>query len=114
MIIREIITRVINEQTGEILKEISNFENGLLYGVYAVISNKTVRANEKLLIRWHNNKKDVPGEEMIHTNRGWFIDGYQVDEKSTEKWFDMTKNNRSWQPNQKKKWNLKKKPVKKS
>ena len=98
MIIREIITRVINEQTGEILKEISNFENGLLYGVYAVISNKTVRANEKLLIRWHNNKKDIPGEEMIHTNRGWFIDGYQIDEKSTEKWFNLTGNQRYSKP----------------
>lgn len=113
MIIREIITRIINEETGELLKEISNFENGLLYGVYAVVSNKTVRTKEKLLIRWHNNKKEVPGKEMVLTNRGWFLDGYHLDEKSTEKWFSMTGNNRSWRPNHKK-WNSKTKRVKKS
>jgi hypothetical protein len=116
-VIREIITRIVNEETGEVLKEISNFENGLLYGVYAVVSNKTVRANEKLLIRWYNNKKDVPGKEMIHTNRGWFLDGYQLDEKSTQKWFDMTGLSRSSANTKKRtqqRWNSKKKPVKKS
>ena len=114
-LIREIVTRIVNEETGEILKEISNFQNGLLYGVYAVTSNKTVRAKEKFIIRWHNNKKDIPGKEMIKTNRGWFLDGYHLDEKSTEKWFNMTGNNRSIHPTKSnKKWNSKKKPVKKS
>lgn len=101
MIIREIITRSINEKTGELLKEVSNFENGLLYGVYAVVSNKTVRTNEKLFIRWYNKNKSIPGKEMIKTNRGWFLDGYHLDEKSTQKWFDMTGNNRSFNPSNK-------------
>ena len=101
MIIREIITRTINEKTGELLKEVSNFENGLLYGVYAVVSNKTVRTNEKTFIRWYNKNKSIPGKEMIKTNRGWFLDGYHLDEKSTQKWFDMTGNNRSFKPSNK-------------
>lgn len=113
-LIREIITRVYNDETGELIKEFSNFQNGLLYGVYAVISNKTVRAKEKNLIRWYNKKANVPGKEMVKTNRGWFLDGYHLDEKSTEKWFDMTGNNRSFRPNkQNKKWNSVKKHVKK-
>ena len=66
-----------------------------LYGLYSVISNKTVRKSENFYIRWKNKKKDVPGKEMIRTNRGWFIDGHHVDEKSTEKWFTLTENDRS-------------------
>ena len=112
MIIREIITRIINEETGEIIKEISNFQNGLLYGVYAVTNNQTVRAKERTYIRWFNRNKNIPGNEMIKTNRGWFLDGYHLDEKSTQKWFDMTGNDRFSNP--KKKWNSVKKPVKKS
>lgn len=70
--------------------------NGKLYGIYSVISNKTVRRNEKLFERWFNKSKNVPGRQMIHTNRGWFIDGHEVDEKSVETWFSMTKLDRDW------------------
>lgn len=111
MVIREIVTRIINEQTGELLKEVSNFENGLLYGVYAVVSNKTVRTKEKLLIRWYNKKADIPGKEMVKTNRGWFIDGYQVDDRSVNDWFRLTGNTKNPKP---KKWNSSRKHVKKS
>lgn len=113
MFIREIITEVVDPQTGEIT-EVSNFQNGLLYGLYAVVSNKTVRAKERLMIRWKNRNSSVPGNEMIKTNRGWFLDGYQLDEKSTELWFTATKNHRSWRPKENKKWNSQKKPGKKS
>ena len=111
MRIREIITHEVNKETGEII-EYSNFQNGLLYGLYAVVDNKTVRTNEKFIIRWNNKKQGVLGQEMIRTNRGWFLDGYRLDEKSTELWFTLTKNNRSFNPF-KKKWNLKKKQSKK-
>lgn len=102
MHIREIITKVVNKETGEIT-EVSNFQNGLLYGIYSVISNKTVRDKEKLMIRWWNKNKNVPGNEMIKTNRGWFLDGYHIDERSIEQWFIATKNDRSWRPGKSKK-----------
>lgn len=79
------------ENKKEIIKEVSIFENGLLYGKYAVISNKTIRNKEKLLIRWKNNDKNVPGKELTKTNRGYFIDGYNVDLKSTNEWFNFAK-----------------------
>ena len=101
MLIREIITRITNTETGEVTEK-SNIINGKLYGVYNVISNKTVRQNEKLFIRWRNKTKNVSGEEMVRTNRGWFIDGYHVDEKSIELWFNLTKNDRSWRPRKRK------------
>lgn len=69
-----------------------------LYGLYSVISNKTVRKSENLFIRWRSKNKDIPGKECIKTNRGWFIDGKNVDEKSTELWFKTTGNDRSWKP----------------
>lgn len=95
--VREIITENVNPETGEITK-VSNFREGLLYGLYAVISNKTVRENEKFYVRWRNKDKSVPGKEMVRTNRGYFIDGYNVDEKSIQMWFNLTGNNRSWRP----------------
>ena len=51
MKIREIITTSVNKETGEVEFH-SNFKNGLLYGLYAVTDNKTVRAKEKKLTRW--------------------------------------------------------------
>lgn len=73
----------------------SDFIDGLLYGGYSVVSNKTVRAKEKFLVRWKNKDPNIPGKEMVKTNRGYFIDGYNVDERSTNLWFKLTKNNRN-------------------
>jgi hypothetical protein len=101
MKIREIITEVVDKETGEVV-EVSNFENGLLYGKYAVTNNQTVREKEKLMVRWWNKKKEISGSEMIKTNRGYFLDGYHLDEKSTELWFRLTGNDRSWRPSKKK------------
>lgn len=112
MKIREIITTSVNKETGEIEVH-SNFKNGLLYGLYAVTDNKTVRAKEKKLTRWWNNNKEIPGYEMSRTNRGWFLDGYHLDEKSTEKWFNLTGNQRYAKPKVHKKWNSAKKQEKK-
>ena len=112
MKIREIITTSVNKETGEV-EIYSNFKNGLLYGLYAVTDNKTVRAKEKKLTRWWNNNKSIPGYEMSKTNRGWFLDGYHLDEKSTEKWFNLTGNQRYGKPKVHKKWNSVKKQEKK-
>ena len=76
-------------------KEKSVFENGLLYGVYSVISHKTVRNKERFVVRWRNKDKSIPGFTMEETNRGYFIDGYNVDLKSADKWFALTKNNKN-------------------
>lgn len=53
-----------------------------LYNLYSVISNKTVRKNESFYKRFPKHKF-VPGL-LVKTNRGYFIDGHQVDLKSTE------------------------------
>ena len=53
-----------------------------LYNLYSIISNKTIRKNEKLYKR-HPKNKFVPGT-LIKTNRGYFIDGKNVDLKSAE------------------------------
>lgn len=97
MNIREIISQREDKKTGEIYL-VSNIKDGKLYGVYHVISNKTVRENEKFYVRWRNKEANVPGKEMIRTNRGYFIDGYNVDEKSTQLWFSLTHNDRSYRP----------------
>lgn len=81
-----------NPETQEVQ---SDFIDGLLYGGYSVVSNKTVRAKEKFLVRWKNKDPNIPGKEMVKTNRGYFIDGYNVDERSTNLWFKLTKNNRN-------------------
>lgn len=80
-----------NPETQEVQ---SDFINGLLYGGYSVISNKTVRAKEKFLVRWKNKDPNIPGKEMVKTNRGYFIDGYNVDERSVKLWFALTGCNR--------------------
>lgn len=72
-----------------------------LYGMFSVISNKTVRAKENFFVRWKNKNKDFPSKEMIKTNRGWFIDGHNVDEKSADIWFNATGNDRNWRPQKK-------------
>ena len=83
----------------EIVEEVqSPFENGLLYGGYSVISNKTVRAKEKFMVRWINKNPDIPGKEMIKTNRGYFIDGYNVDLRSTNLWFSLTGLDKNYRP----------------
>lgn len=110
MLPKEIITEVVDKETGEVI-EVSNFENGLLYGLFSVVSNKTVRENEKFLVRWFNKDKTVPGAVMTRTNRGYFIDGYNVDERSIKLWFNLTKLDRNWKPKPKKQW--KKKTTKK-
>ena len=60
-----------------------------LYGKFCVVSNKTVRKNERSYKRFpgHNS---VPGK-MVRTKRGYFIDGRQVDGKSVDLWFNLVK-----------------------
>ena len=94
MNIREIITTKVNKETGEEV-QISNIINDKLYGVYHVISNKTVRENERFCVRWRNRDTNIPGKEMVRTNRGYFIDGYNVDDVAVNMWFTMTKNSRN-------------------
>ena len=101
----------VDTETGEVL-QIPAVRNGVLYDIYSVVSNKTVREHEHLMVRWWNKNKAIPGREMIKTNRGWFLDGWNIDEKSTQKWFNLTGNDRSLRPNPKKKWNFQK-PLKK-
>lgn len=101
----------VDTETGEVL-QVPVVRDGFLYGIYGVISNKTVREHEREFIWWLNKNKAIPGYEMIKTNRGWFLDGWNIDEKSTEKWFNLTHNDRSFRPNPKKKWNSKKKQQK--
>lgn len=68
------------------------FKGGKLHGLFSVISNKTVRQNEKFYKKFKGHKS-VPGS-MVKTNRGYFIDGYNVDQKSTNLWFDLVRNSR--------------------
>lgn len=104
---------VVDTETGEIM-QIPAVSRGDLYGTYSVISNKTVRQKEKLTLRWKNKTPGVFGEEMIKTNRGWFLDGWNIDERSVEDWFRATGNNRFWKPNKySKKRNFKSKYTKK-
>jgi len=63
-----------------------------LYDLYPVISNKTVRQNEKKFIRWKNRNKEIPGKTMVKTNRGYFLDGHNIDQKSVDTWFLLTEN----------------------
>lgn len=80
----------------------------LLYDMYAVVSNKTVRKNEKKSHYWINKNEEVPGKMMVKTNRGYFLDGYNIDEKSTDKWFTLTGLPRYRKPKFKKIWKNKK------
>lgn len=60
-----------------------------LYDQFCIVSNKTVRKNERLYKRFPGHSS-VPGT-MIKTKRGYFIDGHQVDAKSTNLWFNLVK-----------------------
>lgn len=63
-----------------------------LHNLYWVISNKTVRRNEKYYRKFKGHK-DVPGV-LVKTNRGYFIDGHEVDKKAVETWFNLVKSAR--------------------
>lgn len=58
-----------------------------LHGLYCVISNKKVRRNEKFYKRYPSIK-GVPGV-LVKTNRGYFIDGREVDKKAVETYFGL-------------------------
>lgn len=58
-----------------------------LYGLYSVISNKRVRKNEKFYKRFSRHKF-IPGT-LVQTNRGFFIDGHNVDQKSVDLYNDL-------------------------
>lgn len=53
-----------------------------LFNLYSVISNKTIRKHERFYKRYPRHKS-VPGV-LIETNRGFFIDGHNVDLKSVK------------------------------
>lgn len=60
-----------------------------LYNLYTVISNKAVRKNEKFYKRFPRHKS-VKGT-LVQTNRGYFIDGKNVDFASAELYQSMVK-----------------------
>ena len=60
-----------------------------LNNFYSIISNKTVRKNESFYKRFPGHKS-VPGT-LVKTNRGYFIDGYQVDMASVELYKSLIK-----------------------
>lgn len=57
----------------------------MLYDLYSVVSNKTVRKNEKYYKKFKKRNKEIPGT-LVKTNRGYFIDGYNVDKRSSDLW----------------------------
>ena len=61
-----------------------------LYNLYTVISNKSIRKNERFYKRFPRNKA-VKGT-LVQTNRGYFIDGKNVDAASAELYQSMVKN----------------------
>lgn len=63
-----------------------------LYDLYWVISNKTIRKNEKVYKKFRGHKK-VPGT-LVKTGRGYFIDGHEVDKKAVDTWFNLVKSAR--------------------
>ena len=65
------------------------FKDGKLYGIYSVVSNKTIRPAEKYYKKFRGNKQVLGSMEK--TNRGYFIDGYNVDMASANMWFDYVK-----------------------
>lgn len=62
-----------------------------LFGIYNVISNKTVRAHENFYKKFKFHNKYVPGI-LIQTNRGYFINGHNVDLASAELWKRLNDN----------------------
>ena len=64
-----------------------------LYDIYCVISDKKVRKNEKFYKRY-SRSKTLPGT-LVKTNRGYFIDGQNVDQKAVETYIETLKCNKS-------------------
>lgn len=60
-----------------------------LYDIYCVISDKKVRKNENFYKRYPRSKT-LPGT-LIKTNRGYFIDGQNVDQKAVETYIETIK-----------------------
>ena len=59
-----------------------------LYNIYNVISNKTVRAHENFYKKYKRKNKNVLGT-LVKTNRGFFLDGHQIDVASMLMWHKM-------------------------
>jgi len=55
-----------------------------LHRGYQVISNKTVRRNEKFIEIWYTKNTGV----LKRTNRGYFLDGKCVSWVSAENWLE--------------------------
>lgn len=87
------------EKVEEVVEE--TIINGKLYGVWNIISNKTVRQNEKHLVRYHKSNKECKGF-LCKTGRGYFIDGYNVDRKAVSDWAAMNNGLRVFVPSKKK------------
>lgn len=64
-----------------------------LHGLYSIISNKTIREHEKMFKRFPRNKY-VPGN-LIQTNRGYFIDGKNVDLASARLYQELVESARN-------------------
>ena len=60
-----------------------------LYNIYSVISNKTVRRHEKLYKRFP--KSNILPGTLVKTNRGYFIDGQNVDQKAVSIYLESLK-----------------------
>lgn len=60
----------------------------MLYNLYTVISNKTVRQHENFFKKYRKKNKKTPGT-LVRTNRGWFIDGKEVDKRSVDLWHSL-------------------------
>ena len=59
-----------------------------LYGIYNVISNKGIRAHENFYKKYRKKNKKVQGQ-LVRTNRGFFIDGKEVDQKAVTLWHNI-------------------------
>lgn len=62
-----------------------------LFGIYNVISNKTVRTHEDFYKKFKFRNKYVLGT-LIQTNRGYFINAHNVDLASAELWKKLNNN----------------------
>ena len=64
-----------------------------LYNIYSIISNKTVRTHENFSKTFKKRNKYVLGQ-LVKTNRGYFIDGFNVDLASASLWKEMNSNSK--------------------
>ena len=60
-----------------------------IYNLYSVVSNKYIRRNEKFYKRYPKSKT-LPGT-LVKTNRGYFIDGQNVDQKAVDMYIESLK-----------------------